>query len=235
MNSIRANLKLATILTMMLSLCAFATDTAAAAKLSLVAPAGPFMPGQSVQIVVMMSDLDGQMAAGFQAFLEFDPAELTFVSASYTSAPFGLPVISPIQAVAGSIDLASGINSLLGQSPTTSDSVLATLNFSSVSVGCRVDSVRFRVHEPPTRITMLGGAPIQPLTLQDSLGISCPADIYPSTSGDGVVNVQDLLVVIGAWGPCPPIPTCCSGDIVQDSVVNVVDLLALLASWGSCP
>jgi len=235
MNACRANLRLLAIAAMVCSLSALSSRAAAAPKLSLVAPTGPFLPGQSVQIVVMMSELGGQMAAGFQAFLEFDPAELTFVSATYTSTPFGLQLISPIQAIGGQIDLATGINSLAGQSPTTADSVLATLTFNSLAVGCRVDSVRFRTHEPPSRITMIGGAPILPLTFVDSLGVSCYADIAPATSGDGVVNVVDLLLLIGTWGPCPPAATCCSGDLVQDNVVNVVDLLSLIGDWGSCP
>jgi hypothetical protein len=32
---------------------------------------------------------------------------------------------------------------------------------------------------------------------------NCPADIAPAPNGDGLVNVQDLLAVIGAWGQCP--------------------------------
>jgi len=32
---------------------------------------------------------------------------------------------------------------------------------------------------------------------------NCTADIAPAPNGDGVVNVQDLLAVIGAWGQCP--------------------------------
>jgi hypothetical protein len=36
--------------------------------------------------------------------------------------------------------------------------------------------------------------------------LSCPADIAavgPNLSGDGEVNVDDLLAVIYAWGACP--------------------------------
>ena len=47
--------------------------------------------------------------------------------------------------------------------------------------------------------------------------------------GDGVVGVVDLLVVLGAWGPCPPAP--CLGDLNGDGMVGVNDLLTLLANW----
>ena len=59
----------------------------------------------------------------------------------------------------------------------------------------------------------------------------CPAD----TNADGVVDVDDLLAVIGAWGPCPPPPPACAGDLDQSNTVDVNDLLAVIGSWGNCP
>lgn len=55
---------------------------------------------------------------------------------------------------------------------------------------------------------------------------SCPADV----NHDGVVNVADLLAVIGAWGKAP----CEPADINLDGSVNVADLLAVIAAWGAC-
>ncbi len=50
---------------------------------------------------------------------------------------------------------------------------------------------------------------------------------------DGVVGVSDLLVALGAWGPCPaPCPPGCAADFNGDCAVNVVDLLVILANWG---
>ena len=54
----------------------------------------------------------------------------------------------------------------------------------------------------------------------------CPADI----NDDGIVNVTDLLSLLGDWGSCPG----CGGDINGDDVVNVTDLLILLGDWGPC-
>ncbi len=47
-------------------------------------------------------------------------------------------------------------------------------------------------------------------------------------NGDGVVNVTDLLEVIGAWGACPG----CPADLNGDGVVNVTDLLLVIGNWG---
>lgn len=69
-------------------------------------------------------------------------------------------------------------------------------------------------------------------------GTLCPADIAPN-GGDGVVNVDDLLLVINSWGFCPPPPADCPGDIAPppsgNGVVNVDDLLAVINNWGPCP
>ena len=51
----------------------------------------------------------------------------------------------------------------------------------------------------------------------------CPAD----TSGDGSVNVTDLLELLGAWGANPGHPA----DINDDGQLSVTDLLALIAAW----
>ncbi|MCI0366390.1 MAG: hypothetical protein L0219_21215 [Phycisphaerales bacterium] len=44
----------------------------------------------------------------------------------------------------------------------------------------------------------------------------------------GIVNVIDLLAVVGAWGSC----TSCPADTNGDGMVNIVDLLAVVANWG---
>ncbi len=52
-------------------------------------------------------------------------------------------------------------------------------------------------------------------------------------TGDGVVNVSDLLAVISSWGPCAA--PLCAGDIAPpggDGLVNVADLLMVISSWG---
>jgi len=48
---------------------------------------------------------------------------------------------------------------------------------------------------------------------------------------DGIVNVSDLLLLLGAWGDCPRDGEC-SADLNGDGTVNLSDLLILLANWG---
>jgi len=72
---------------------------------------------------------------------------------------------------------------------------------------------------------------------------TCLPDIVPLPSGNGLVNVDDLLAVINGWGNCAN-PNLCPADIappglaggtVGNDVVNVDDLLAVINGWGICP
>jgi hypothetical protein len=47
-------------------------------------------------------------------------------------------------------------------------------------------------------------------------------------TGDGAVNIDDLLAVINAWGPCPP---ACPADVTGDNIVNIDDLFTVINSW----
>jgi hypothetical protein len=55
---------------------------------------------------------------------------------------------------------------------------------------------------------------------------TCPADI----SGDGQVDVNDILAIVGGFGDC----SGCPEDIDGDGLVGVNDLLAGIAAWGPC-
>ena len=57
-------------------------------------------------------------------------------------------------------------------------------------------------------------------------GPDCPTDL----NGSGSTDVSDLLMVIGAWGPC----SGCVEDINGSGYVDVSDLLAIIAAWGAC-
>lgn len=55
----------------------------------------------------------------------------------------------------------------------------------------------------------------------------CPADF----DGNDVVDVVDLLRLLGEWGT----NGFSDADLNYDGVVDVIDLLQLLGSWGPCP
>ncbi|MHC4908415.1 MAG: GC-type dockerin domain-anchored protein [Planctomycetota bacterium] len=53
----------------------------------------------------------------------------------------------------------------------------------------------------------------------------CPADV----TGDGVVDVQDLVEVVLAWGSDDA-----DADVNDDGVVDVQDLVEIITTWGPC-
>jgi len=70
-----------------------------------------------------------------------------------------------------------------------------------------------------------------------TLNPPCPADITPA-GGNGVVNIDDLVAVLNAFGPCGVPPSSCDADITPlggDGVVNIDDLVAVLNAFGACP
>ena len=68
----------------------------------------------------------------------------------------------------------------------------------------------------------------------DAVGIAvenaCPWDLDDSND----VGVKDLLILLGAWGPCPKKGDC-PADFDDSNDVGVKDLLTLLGAWGPCP
>ena len=63
----------------------------------------------------------------------------------------------------------------------------------------------------------------------DECGDGCLADL----DGSGVVDAQDLTLLLGDWGEVDPSGGGAS-DINQDGTVDAQDLTLLLAEWGGC-
>lgn len=55
---------------------------------------------------------------------------------------------------------------------------------------------------------------------------SCPGDL----SGNGLVNGEDLVRILGTWGACLD----CPEDLNGDGMVNGADLVVILGTWGPC-
>jgi hypothetical protein len=65
----------------------------------------------------------------------------------------------------------------------------------------------------------------------------CSATCEGDITADGIVGVDDLLVIVDHWGACPSGTTPpCPGDIAAISgIVDVNDLLTMVNAWGPCP
>jgi hypothetical protein len=62
-----------------------------------------------------------------------------------------------------------------------------------------------------------------------AMGVLCPADVAPSGRGNGVVDIDDLLLVINSWGNAGG-----PADINGSGMVDIDDLLAVINAWGMC-
>ena len=55
----------------------------------------------------------------------------------------------------------------------------------------------------------------------------------PDANGDGEIDVNDILIIIDAWGDCVPDQKC-PADVDADGFVNVNDVLLVISGWGLC-
>lgn len=64
----------------------------------------------------------------------------------------------------------------------------------------------------------------------------CPADAYPLGGGDGMIGIDDLLLIIINWGATGANPAdIAPPETGGNGVVNIDDLLAVVSTWGPCP
>jgi subtilisin-like proprotein convertase family protein len=72
-------------------------------------------------------------------------------------------------------------------------------------------------------------------------GPPCPANVATVPASTATrVDVDDLLAVIGQWGPCPAPPAACPANCATTPAstatrVDVDDLLGVIGQWGPCP
>ena len=61
-------------------------------------------------------------------------------------------------------------------------------------------------------------------------GVPDSCDVTGDIDGDGVVGINDFLLLLAAWGPCGDC-NACPADLNGDCEVGVDDFLMLLAAW----
>ena len=62
--------------------------------------------------------------------------------------------------------------------------------------------------------------------------LNCDAGVPGDLDGDGIVGINDFLMLLAAWGLCDqPCPPSCAADLDGDCNVGIIDFLLLLANW----
>jgi hypothetical protein len=87
------------------------------------------------------------------------------------------------------------------------------------------------IGQPDAGVALTGGAfelvgGFWPGTIEQAT--TCPTDIF---GDDGLVNIDDLLLVISDWGRGVGAP----GDVDHNGSVDIDDLLLIIGDWGTCP
>jgi hypothetical protein len=87
--------------------------------------------------------------------------------------------------------------------------------------------LRFQVSDNPNSSITEGA--LDNLRFCFSGACATPNVFAPSgdANGDGVVNADDLIAVVMAWGACT-----CPEDVTHDGVVDVNDLIMVILTWG---
>jgi len=128
---------------------------------------------------------------------------------------------------------------------STADTALAVFDASEKELGCSTTCAGDPCSGPPACLTLsnlpageylirLSQIPSSELGVTSAYVLNITAFVsgpLGDLNGDGVVNVSDLLILLGQWGTCVD-PNDCPADLNNDGVVNVSDLLILLSNWG---
>ncbi len=102
------------------------------------------------------------------------------------------------------------------EGPSTGAGASATIGYQDGTAG--FGDIQFSFNEPDT---VTDGTVL-------SLMIPSPADL----TGDGMVNVLDLIEMLSCYGQTA-VGGCASADLTDDGVINVLDLIELLLDFGS--
>ena len=177
--------------------CAAAGPKAARADepvLSITLADGCFAVGQTFTVSIELGPTDTEIAGG-QFFLEYDAALLSFVAAEPGDPPLEWEIYESVDAVQGTIDYAVGV--LPGGGGSYGPIRVASITFDALTAG--TPFVRFRPHNPETRLVEMNGTPVTPTLedLPDAPLHTGPIRIGVSDPPDGFIDVQQDLSITG--------------------------------------
>jgi hypothetical protein len=90
----------------------------------------------------------------------------------------------------------------------------------------------YRYLDPDGLLTiLLYGERYGDRSYHDYVSVAVTHRIAEDIDGDGIVGINDFLLLLAAWGPCPDPPADCPADIDGNGEVNINDFLLLLAAW----
>ena len=182
-----------------------------------ISPSPVISPAIGEQLTLSLKITAGEAVAGYQFTVQFDPTALRYVESSNgeylpTGAFFVQPVVNRDR-----VELAA--TALAGVSK--GDGTLATIIFEVLTVKASTLTLSEMLLSDSQGNTFLpqveGGE------------ITEPPKLKGDVNGDGVVNIQDLVLVASSFGKTGQD----TADINGDGVVNIADLVLVAGSLGT--
>ncbi|MDE0088336.1 MAG: cohesin domain-containing protein, partial [Candidatus Poribacteria bacterium] len=159
----------------------------------------------------------GEAVAGYQATVQFDETTLRYVSsANGDFLPAGAFFVPPV--VEGNFVKLNAV-SLAGES--SGDGTLATLTFEVIAVKASTLMLS------DVLLTNSAGEAFVP-TIENAQ-ITETTQLKGDINGDGIVNIQDLVLVAGRLGQTGT----SSADVNGDGIVNIQDLVLVAGALGT--
>ena len=182
-----------------------------------VSPSEVPSPAIGEPLILSLKIADGENVAGYQGTVQFDTAALRYVeSANGDFLPAGAFFVPPV--VEGNrVPLASStINAV-----SNGDGTLAVITFEVVEVkASTVTLSEVALVDPDGELS----------TPQIENGeITEPPQLVGDVNADGVVNIQDLVLVGANFGKTGEN----KADVNGDGVVNIVDLVLVASAFGN--
>ena len=190
------------------------TTTDAAVSISPISVASPAV---GEQLEFTLNIISGEAVAGYQATVRFDDTALRYVSgANGDFLPVGAFFVQP--KVEGNL-VKLNAASLAGESD--GNGTLATLTFEVIAVKASTVTLS------DVLLTDSAGAASVPKV--ENAEITETPQLKGDVNGDGIVNIQDLVLVAGRLGQSGTN----SADVNGDGVVNIQDLVLVAGALGS--
>ncbi len=180
-------------------------------------PASVASLGIGNPLEISLNITGGEAVAGYQATVQFDDTALRFVSGTNGDfLPAGAFFVQP-QVEGNLIKLNAA--SLAGES--NGDGTLATLTFEVIAVKASTLTLS------DVLLTNSAGEAFVP-TVENAEITEAPK-LKGDINGDGIVNIQDLVLVAGKLGQTG----ANSADVNGDGVVNIQDLVLVAGALGN--
>ena len=203
------------------------TASATTPAISSISPTSTESLGIGEQLTVSLNISGGENVKGYQATVVFDPDALIFFSSAngdYLSdgAFFAAPDVEKSYVTLASAALAGESNG---------DGILATITFQVVDTkasGLFLSQVHLVDPDSERLFPWIENGIAEDGTVKDSTVIE-PVYIAEDINEDGVVNIQDLVLVSSNFGRRGEN----EADINGDGVVDIVDLVKVAAALGN--